>query len=71
MYGLEGMIEIGLNGEWTSEDHRKVAVNLCICNPNIRNKEDLSNNVEIINSIKRTEIRTVTHDELAVLGCVM
>jgi len=70
MYGFEDMIDMGLrDNEWTSPDHRTVAVNVCICNSNIKTMEDLSNNVEIINSVPKDQIRTITGVQLIALGC--
>lgn len=70
MYGLEVMIESGLNGEkWTTPDHRVVAVNACICNPNVKTMDDLQSNVKVINSIPADEIRSVTADQLIEAGC--
>ena len=70
MYGFEEMIDMGLKGtDWTSPDHRIVAVNACICNPNVTTMDDLRNNVKVINSVSQEEIRTVTGEQLVSRGC--
>jgi hypothetical protein len=73
MYGFESMIDMGLDlgGEWTTPDHRIVAVNACICNPNVACMDDLMKNVEIINNIPTEDIRTITLEGLLTLGCYL
>lgn len=71
MYIFPEMIEMGLKeGEkWSSEDHREVAMTVCLCNPLITSRDDLQHNVGIINSISQENIRTVTGADLIELGC--
>ena len=70
MYGFEEMIDMGIKGsEWTSPDHRAVAVNTCICNPMVKTMDDLASNVAIINAIPSEKIRTITGYELIEAGC--
>lgn len=73
MYMMESMIEMGLQkGEkWTSDDHRTVAVNACIGNPNINRMQILQDNIKIINQVPQDQIRQVTAEQLEELGCVI
>ena len=57
MYILEDFIDMGLEDEsWSSDDHRKVASTICLCNPNVFSMEKLCNNVQIINHISMNRI---------------
>jgi len=70
MYGLENMIDMGLKGsEWTTPDHRVVAISACICNPHVRTRDVLIDNVKIINAIPVEKIRIVTFEDLRTAGC--
>jgi hypothetical protein len=71
MYMLDNMIEMGLKeGEsWASDMHREVAMNVCLCNPNITSRDALTYNVGIINKIPKKDINKVTFADLLKLGC--
>ena len=70
MYYIENMIDAGLDGgEWTTPDHRIVAINCCIGNGNIKTMDNLQFNVKIINDIPTKVIRTITMDGLIEAGC--
>lgn len=71
MYVFEDMIDLGLGegDEWTSDDHRKVASTVCLCNPHICSRNQLIHNVGIINKIPQEEIRTVEVADLLRMGC--
>jgi len=66
MYLLEDMIDMAIRKgkEWPSAAHRTVAINLCICNPNIKNMGDMSTVVKIVNKIPKTKIKTITVAEI-------
>lgn len=70
MYLIDNMIDMGLRGsEWATAEHRIVAINVCICNPNVRTMECLADNIEIINAVPLKNIRTVTASQLVDKGC--
>lgn len=73
MYLFEDMIGLGLceGEEWTSPDHRQVAVYSCLSNPAVSTRESLEYNVGIINSIPQGQIRTITSKGLRQLGCTL
>lgn len=66
MYILDSMISWGLKeGEkFTSLAHEKVAQKICLCNPNITTKDQLTESISIINSIPVDRIKTLTVHEL-------
>lgn len=70
MYGFEEMIDMGIKGsEWTTPDHRIVAVNACICNPMVKCMDDLISNIKIINAVPTENIKTITGAQLIEAGC--
>ena len=70
MYAIDSMIDRGLQGsEWTTQDHRVVAVNACIGNPMVKSMDDLVNNIKIINAVATENIKTITGKQLIEAGC--
>jgi len=70
MYIIESMIDMGLNDEeWSTSDHRIVAINSCICNPRVNRMNILMHNVGIINSIPNESIKNVNFCDLLKSGC--
>lgn len=55
-------------GNWTSGDHRKVALTVLLANPRIRDRDTLQDCVKCINAIPQEHIRLVTAKELAAMG---
>ena len=70
MYLFEEMIDSGLSEgeEWTSPDHRQVAVYACINNARVDCMDTLCGNVSIINDATQEEIRTITDGEHSCIG---
>lgn len=68
MYICEDFIDLGMEEKWTSEDHKKVACNVCLCNPNVFTLEVLDKNRKIINGIPQEKIKTITTQDLLELG---
>jgi hypothetical protein len=70
MYIHEEMIDLGLpeGGNWTSNDHRIVAQNILLSNPQITTREALMQCTKIINDIPQDKIRTVLFSDLYALG---
>jgi len=66
MYCIENMIDMGLrkNEEWTSPEHREVAILMCIANPLIRDRDALYDNCGKINSVPNDRIKTISTLEL-------
>lgn len=64
MYMFPDMIDLGFPHEeepkWTSDDHKVVAQNVCLCNPDVRTRDALIEMVSKINKIPQERIRTVT-----------
>jgi len=70
MYLFEEMMDMGLkDGEWTTPDHRIVAINACIGNPVVKTMDDLVDNVRIINSVPAGQIKEITGNQLIERGC--
>jgi len=71
MYLMDKFVDMGLDvdEEWTSADHRTVAVNCLIQNPRVFTKDKLQYNVKIINSIPQDKITEVQISDLIQLGC--
>jgi len=65
MYGLEHMIDIA-QVILVSEQHRKVAVVLLICNPRINTASELARCCRLVNNVK--EIQAFTFDDALRLG---
>ena len=63
MYLLESMIDLGKT-IWPSNDHRKVAVRIAICNPNVTTAEMLGNICRAVVKVPQSSIREVTYQEL-------
>ena len=68
MYMLPDMIDLGFQHDeepkWTSEDHKTVAMNVCLCNPRVTTRDSLIDMVAKINKIPQERIRTVTLNDL-------
>ena len=67
MYLLENMLDKALekcDQKWKSEDHKVVAVNICIGNSRINTMDQLMECVSIINKIPKNKIKVVTVNEL-------
>ena len=71
MYIVADMIDLGIvKGQvWTSPYHRRVAQNVCLCNPNIITCDQLVHNCGIINQIPKSRIKKATFADLRKLGC--
>ena len=59
------MIEMGLmdGQEWPTPDHKVVAQNLALCNPQITNKDRLIEIVQSVIKIPKERIRLVTYED--------
>jgi len=70
MYMLESMIEMGLKDgqKWPSKAHRAVALNLAICNPLIKTRDDLMSVVGKVCEIPKLEIKKVKYEDLPKYG---
>jgi hypothetical protein len=70
MYAFPDMIYMGLEEgeEFPTDDHRIVAVNVLIGNPNVTQRDQLMDGVRMINHIPKEEIREVTFGDLRELG---
>jgi len=66
MYILPDMIEIGLEDgkKFPTEDHKTVAQNIGLCNPEVTNAEKLTYIVNCILNVPNDRIKTVTLEEL-------
>lgn len=62
MYGMEEMIDLGLmdKQKFPTKAHRVVAVNLAICNPSVSSRDHITEIVQAVISVPRSEIKTVT-----------
>jgi len=70
MYGFDSMIDMG-GEKWKSKAHRKVAIAVCICNPQVHTAEILGHNIGIINKIPNNKIKKVTWDQIREMGCTV
>ncbi len=72
MYAFTEMIDLGFRADakpnWTSDDHKQVAINALIGNPAINNRDALIESVKLINDIPKDSIRTVTVTDLIKIG---
>lgn len=66
MYMILDMIDMGLqNGQsWTSPEHRQVAQNLAICNPNVKELDVLIQIVQVVLTVPTNLIKTITYDQI-------
>lgn len=64
MYILPSMIDLGCDN-WASEDHRKVAKIVGLCNPKVTSRDKLTEVCEAINKVPQDRIRKVTLVDLA------
>lgn len=73
MYIHETMINLGLkkNEEFKSKIHEQVAKSICLCNPHINTRDQLINNIEILQSITKEELETMTLGQLADKGVII
>lgn len=74
MYIVEDFIDMGLANSskenWPTNAHRKVAIHLCLRNPNVFTMERLVRNIEIINAVPITRIEVITAGELQAKGVI-
>ena len=70
MYIFDEMIELGLpeGEEWPSKLHKKLAMNVLLCNPDITTRDSLIEGVKIILKIPEEEIPTLTYEKLVKYG---
>jgi hypothetical protein len=70
MYVFEEMIDLGLEEgkQWTSPLHKTVAQNLLLNNPRITTRDTLTECVNKINSIPKSEIRSFSFYDAFKLG---
>ncbi len=68
MYIFPDMIDLGLHKgqSFPTEDHRKVAQALALCNRNIHSRDRLTEVVQEIVAVPTDKIRTVTIDDLPI-----
>ena len=52
------------DGTWSSPDHRHLAVQRCICNPELFNMTELCKIVKVINELPQGRVREITYAEL-------
>lgn len=73
MYMLEDMIEMGLKKgqKWPTDMHRVVACNLALCNPHVTTRDALTEIVQKVRKIPKSEIETVTMDGLRKYGLML
>lgn len=70
MYMMESMIDMGLEEgqKWPTSAHKAVACNLALCNPLVKNRDTLTDIVQKVCKIPKSEIKTVTMAELPKYG---
>lgn len=73
MYMLDDMIDMGLlsGQKWPSPAHRTVACNLALCNPMVKNRDTLTDIVQKVRNIPKTEIKTMTMSDLPKYGLTL
>ena len=66
MYIVSDFIDMGLlEGQvWPSEVYRTVASNIAICNPNVRDRDTLTQIVQSVLKVPERDIRFITLDQL-------
>lgn len=66
MYILEDMINLGLkeNQTFPSEEHKKVAMTLGLCNPRIKTRDNLTAVVQAVCKVPIERIQTITLAEI-------
>lgn len=70
MYMLPDMIEMGLRPDqnWPTAAHKKVAQRLALCNPLIKTRDDLTEVVQKVIAIPRSQIKKVEFKDLPKYG---
>jgi hypothetical protein len=73
MYMLEDMIDMGLKKgqKWPSPAHRTVACNLALCNPLVKNRDTLTEIVQKVRAIPKTEIKVLKMGDLPKHGLTL
>lgn len=54
--------------QWTSDDHRKIAMVVLLGNRHVRSRDSLMECVKIINAIPQDQIRSITFEGMEALG---
>jgi S-adenosylmethionine/arginine decarboxylase-like enzyme len=73
MYMIDDMIDMGLEDgqKWPTKAHRAVAQNLALCNPMITTRDALTEIVQKVCSIPKTEIKKVKFTDLPKYGIAL
>jgi len=66
MYLVENMIELGLleGQKFPTKAHKKVAQAIALCNPNVRNRDTLTDIVQAVLKVPTAKIKTIPYEKL-------